>query len=89
VDFRDGATKLVARVAAAAAGGTIEVRLDGCQGFTAGQGTVAGTCQVMGTGGPNMFADVECAIEASGGPHDLCLVFGGTSEFKLDSLHLE
>jgi arabinoxylan arabinofuranohydrolase len=87
VDFRDGATRLVLRVAAAQSGGSIDVSLDGC--LTGESGTTIGTCQVVGTGALETFAELVCTIDAPGGPHDLCLSFGGTAGFELDSWHLE
>lgn len=87
VNFRNGASKLVLRVASAQGGGTIDVRIDGC--ITGAQGTSVGSCEVVATGGGNMYADLVCAIDAPAGPHDLCLHFAGTPAFELDSWHLE
>jgi arabinoxylan arabinofuranohydrolase len=89
VDFRSGATTLVARVAAAAGGGTIDVRIDGCDDFTSAPGTSIGTCTVVGTGGADTYADLSCALTQTSGPHDLCLSFSGNTSFTLDSWHLQ
>lgn len=89
VDFHQGTTRLVARVAAAAAGGSIEIWRDGCEGFTEQPGQSVGTCQVQATGGADTFAELSCDFEATSGPHDLCLKFVGDGSFKLDSFHLE
>ncbi len=87
VDFRNGASKLVLRVAAAQAGGTIDVRIDGC--ITEEAGTSVGTCEVAATGGATTYAELTCDIQAPAGPHDLCLHFGGSAPFELDSWHLD
>ncbi len=87
VDFRNGATKLVAKVAAEASGGTIDVVLDGC--IDGSEGTSVGTCTVQSTGGLSTYSELTCAISAPGGAHDLCLKFSGNTAFELDSFHLE
>ena len=87
VDFRNGATKLVLRVASAQGGGSIDVRLDGC--ITGEAGTSVGTCEVASTGGANMYADLTCTIAAPEGAHDLCLHFADNPSFVVDSWHLE
>lgn len=87
VDFRDGATKLVARVASATGSGTIDVVIDGCIDGEAG--TSIGTCQVMSTGGADTYETLTCPITETSGPHDLCLRFGDNPNFELDSFHLE
>lgn len=78
VDFRMGATKLVATVSASA-GDSIDIRIDGCN-----DGTSIGTCALGDTGG---FNPVSCDITETADGHDLCLVFTGSPEF--DSWHLE
>jgi arabinoxylan arabinofuranohydrolase len=78
VDFRMGATKLVATVSASP-GDSIDVRIDGCN-----DGASIGTCDLGDTDG---FSGVSCDITATSGGHDLCLVFTGSPEF--DSWHLE
>ncbi|MGB7214734.1 MAG: glycoside hydrolase family 43 protein, partial [Gammaproteobacteria bacterium] len=89
VDFRDGATTFVARVASASGGGSIEVRIDGCDDFTDQPGTAIGTCDVTSTGGNNAFTQISCPITETSGPHDLCLKFTGNKSFRFDSFHLE
>jgi arabinoxylan arabinofuranohydrolase len=89
VDFREGATKLVLRVASGSGGGTIDVRIDGCDGFTSEPGSSIGTCQVAGTGTPDDYAELSCDLTRTSGPHDLCLSFSGTPDFTIDSWHLE
>ncbi len=87
VDFRDGATSLVAQVAASEGGGTIDVLVDGCIDST--DGTSVGTCDVAATGGFTTFSELKCTIDAPAGAHDLCLKFSGTTSFEIDSFHLE
>jgi arabinoxylan arabinofuranohydrolase len=89
VDFREGASAIVLQVAAAAAGGTIDVRIDGCDDFTSAPGSSLGTCEVMSTGDADTVAELSCPLTSATGPHDLCLAFGGTASFELDSFHLE
>jgi arabinoxylan arabinofuranohydrolase len=86
VDFRDGATSLVAQVAAASGGGMIDVVIDGC--VDDAEGTSVGTCTVEATGSNTTYSDLTCSISAPAGAHDLCLKFSGTA-FELDSFHLE
>ena len=71
VGFGAGATSFTARVASAAAGGRIEVRLDGASG------AVAGTCTVPGTGGWQTWTTVSCAVTGATGTRDLYLRFAG------------
>ncbi|GIF63883.1 hypothetical protein Ais01nite_19180 [Asanoa ishikariensis] len=73
VAFGAGATSFSARVASAAAGGQIEVRLDGTSG------TVAGRCTVPGTGGWQTWTTVSCGVSGATGTHDLYLRFTGGS----------
>ncbi len=87
VDFRDGATQWVARVASAAGSGSIDIVIDGCIGGKAG--TSIGTCQVMSTGAADTYATLTCPITETSGPHDLCLKFADNPSFELDSFHLE
>jgi arabinoxylan arabinofuranohydrolase len=89
VDFRSGATTLVARVASAAGGGVIDVRIDGCDDFTSVPGSSIGTCQVVSTGGADTYADLSCSLAQTSGAHDLCLSFSGDTSFTIDSWHLE
>jgi len=87
VDFRDGATSLVAKVASASGGGTIDVKIGGC---SAGKtGTSIGTCEVTSTGGADQFQPLRCTLTKTSGPNDLCLAFSGSPKFELDSFHLE
>jgi arabinoxylan arabinofuranohydrolase len=87
VDFRDGATSLVAKVASAGGGGTIDVVIDGCIGGAAG--TSIGSCEVVTTDGADTYKELTCALEATSDNHDLCLKFSGSPNFQLDSFHLE
>jgi arabinoxylan arabinofuranohydrolase len=79
VDFGSGATSFSARVAASAAGGTIQIRL-GSQ-----TGTLVGTCNVSATGGAQTWANATCAISGASGVNDLFFVFGGSSTFNFNS----
>jgi arabinoxylan arabinofuranohydrolase len=89
VNFREGATALVLRVASAAGGGAIDVRIDGCDEFTSQAGTSIGTCQVASTGGADIYAALSCPLTNTSGPHDLCLSFSGDTTFEIDSWHLQ
>nr|WP_239160755.1 family 43 glycosylhydrolase [Virgisporangium ochraceum] len=71
--FGAGATSFTARVASAAAGGRIELRLDGVNG------TVVGTCTVPATGGWQTWTTVTCPVSGATGTHDLYLRFAGGS----------
>jgi hypothetical protein len=73
VDFGGGATSFTARVAAAAGGGSIQVRL-GSQ-----TGTLVGTCSVAATGGAQTWANTTCSISGASGIKDLFFVFSGTT----------
>ena len=79
VDFGSGATSFTARVAASAAGGTIQIRL-GSQ-----TGTLVGTCNVSATSGTQTWADTTCAISGASGVNDLFFVFGGSSTFNFNN----
>lgn len=91
VDFGAGATQFIAHVAAAAEGGSIEVRIDGCDTFTSEEGTAVGTCAIPSTGGAYTWSDVTCTITQVSGAHDLCLRFTGEGQtlFNLDHFHFE
>ncbi|MEV0902960.1 family 43 glycosylhydrolase [Actinoplanes sp. NPDC049802] len=80
VAFGAGATSFSARVASAAGGGRIELRLGGPTG------TLAGTCTVPGTGGWQTWTSVTCPVSGATGTQDLYLRFtGGTgSLFNVD-----
>lgn len=66
-----GATSVQMRVASAASGGNVEVRLDSLTG------TLAGTCAVPGTGGWQNWTTVNCAVSAITGTHTIFLKFTG------------
>ncbi|MEU7786215.1 glycoside hydrolase family 43 protein [Amycolatopsis sp. NPDC049159] len=75
VAFGAGAKTFTARVASAAAGGTIELRL----GSTTG--TVVGRCTVAGTGGWQTWTSVSCPVTGATGTQDLVLRFTGGSGY--------
>jgi MYXO-CTERM domain-containing protein len=72
VDFGTGATSFEARVAAAAAGGSIELRLDSATG------TLVGTCAIAATGGATTWATQTCTVTGVTGLHDLFMKFTGS-----------
>lgn len=76
VEFGAGADTFQYRVASAAGGGAIELRLDG------EQGELVGTCEVASSGGADTWATQECSVNVSG-RHDLFLRFTGGG-FKFD-----
>ena len=80
VAFGGGATSFSARVASAASGGTIELRLG------SPSGTVVGTCAVPGTGGWQTWTTVTCPVGGATGTQDLYLRFtgGGGSLFNVN-----
>jgi cytochrome c len=65
----EGCPKATFRVASAGAGGRIELHADSASGPLLGSATVAAT------GGWQKWTDVDAAISAPGGSHDLVLVF--------------
>lgn len=73
VDFGSGATSFEARVASAANGGNIELRLD------SQTGKLVGTCAVTGTGDWQTWATKTCTVSGATGVHDLYLKFTGGS----------
>ncbi|MBG0569040.1 family 43 glycosylhydrolase [Actinoplanes aureus] len=73
VAFGSGATSFSARVASAAAGGRIELRLG------SPTGTLAGTCTVPGTGGWQTWTTISCPVNGATGTQDLYLRFTGGS----------
>ncbi|WP_437813876.1 glycoside hydrolase family 43 protein [Sorangium sp. So ce1078] len=75
VDFGEGAASFSARVASAAAGGSIELRLE------APDGMLVGTCAVEATGGWQEWSDTSCAVEGATGVHDLVLRFTGGESY--------
>lgn len=81
VNFLTGAVSFSARVAAAGAGGSIELHLDSATG------TLLGTCAVPNTGGAQKWQAVTCPVSGATGTKDLFLVFkgGSGSLFNLDS----
>jgi arabinoxylan arabinofuranohydrolase len=86
VDFGEGASVFRARVAASAGGGTLQIRVGGCNELTANPGTEVGRCEVAATGGPQSWADVECSVGVGAGVHDLCLSFSGPAGVELFDL---
>jgi arabinoxylan arabinofuranohydrolase len=75
VAFGAGAKSFTARVASAAAGGTIELRLGSATG------TVVGRCTVAGTGGWQTWTSVSCPVTGATGTQDLVLRFTGGSGY--------
>jgi endo-1,4-beta-xylanase len=76
VDFGSGTvTNFVARIASAASGGNIQIRLDGTNG------TLAGTCAVPGTGGWQTWVTESCSVSGITGVHNLYLKFTGGSGY--------
>ncbi|MFF3868836.1 family 43 glycosylhydrolase [Micromonospora sp. NPDC001898] len=75
VAFGTGASSFSARVASAASGGTIEVRLD------SPTGTRVGACAVPGTSGWQTWQTVSCGVSGATGTHDLYLRFTGGSGY--------
>ena len=73
VDFGAGATSFEARVASAASGGNIELRLD------SPTGTLVGTCAVPGTGDWQKWETKSCVVSGASGVHDLYFKFTGGS----------
>ena len=85
VDFKNGASKLVLRVSGS--GGSIDVSVDGC--LKGQPGTSIGKCEMTNAAGGSAYSPVTCTISGPAGPHDLCLTFSGTPNFRIDSWHLE
>lgn len=85
LDFGEGARLLSARVAARA-GGTILVRLDGCNEFTSEPGSEVGSCTIEPAAAADVWTDVECAVNIGAGVHDLCLSFQGAEGAPLFDL---
>lgn len=71
VDFGAGAKAFDARVASAAEGGNIEIRLD------SPAGDLVGVCAVSKTGGWQTWSTKSCAIAKAKGVHDLYFRFTG------------
>ncbi|KAH7311919.1 xylosidase/arabinosidase [Rhexocercosporidium sp. MPI-PUGE-AT-0058] len=82
VAFRSGTQSFSARVASAASGGSIQLRV----GSTTG--TVIGTCTVPGTGGWQKWQTVTCPVSSSiTGTQDLYFVFTGSGTGNLFSFN--
>ncbi|MFY1701211.1 family 43 glycosylhydrolase [Micromonospora sp. WMMA1923] len=75
VAFGTGASSFTARVASAASGGNLELRLDSATG------PLVGTCRVAGTGGWQSWTNTTCAVSGATGTRDLYLRFTGGSGF--------
>lgn len=73
VNFGSGAKSFQARVASAAAGGNIELRLD------SPTGPLVGTCVVPGNAGLQAWTTRSCKVGGAAGTHDLYLRFTGAS----------
>jgi arabinoxylan arabinofuranohydrolase len=73
VAFGAGATSFSARVASAAAGGRIELRLG------SPSGALVGTCTAPATGGWQSWTTVSCPVSGATGTQDLYLRFIGGS----------
>ncbi len=73
--FGAGARSFQARVASAASGGRIEVRLDSATG------PLAGTCTVPGTGGWQSWTTVSCPVTGAGGTRDVYFRYTGGSGY--------
>lgn len=81
MDFGGGIQEFSARVASNTNGGNIEIRLDSLTG------TLAGTCEITGTGGWQAWTEVGCDISNASGVRDLYLRFTGeegTGLFNID-----
>ncbi|MDF2541741.1 MAG: hypothetical protein K0S47_1459 [Herbinix sp.] len=73
INFGSGASSFEARVASAANGGNIEIRLDSATG------TLVGTCSVTNTGDWQNWVTKSCSVNGATGVHTLYLKFtGGT-----------
>jgi arabinoxylan arabinofuranohydrolase len=72
VAFGTGAKSFTARVASAASGGKIELRLGSVSG------TLVGTCNVAGTGGWQTWTTVTCPVSGATGVQDLFFHFTGS-----------
>jgi len=73
VDFGPIADRFEARVASAASGGQIELRLD------SPEGKLLADCRVDNTGDWQKWTTRQVAMVPTGGKHTVCLVFRGTS----------
>lgn len=75
VAFGVGATSFSARVASAANGGTIELRLDSLTG------PLAGSCTVPNTAGWQTWTNVSCSVNGATGTRDLFFRYTGGSGY--------
>jgi arabinoxylan arabinofuranohydrolase len=73
VAFGDRASSFTGRVASAASGGKIELRIGSATG------TTIGTCTVAGTGGWQSWVNVTCPVTSAAGTQDLFFCFTGGS----------
>jgi hypothetical protein len=71
VDFGKGAASFTAGMAAVAAGGSIEIRLDSMGG------NLLGTCTVKNTTGRGHWETQSCKVGRTTGIHDVFFVFKG------------
>ena len=71
LDFESGAEGFSANTASATEGGTIEIRLDSCDG------ELIGECSVSGTDDWSEYAETTCKTRLCTGAHDVYLVFRG------------
>jgi arabinoxylan arabinofuranohydrolase len=81
VNFGTGAGSFQARVAGAAVGGSIELRLDTLNG------ALLGTCAVPNTGGMQTWVTASCNVSGASGIHDLYLKFTGSGSGDLFNLN--
>ena len=73
IDFGSGANSFNVRTSSLNDGGVVEIRYDSITG------ALAGTCQVLKTGGWQTWATSTCSVNGVTGKHDLYLKFtGGT-----------
>jgi hypothetical protein len=75
LDFDKGVSSFDVRGASAGSGGEVEIRLDSLNG------TLAGTCNVAGTGSWQTWQTQSGKIESFNGIHDVFLVFKGVGGY--------
>jgi hypothetical protein len=75
IEFGSGVESFQARIASAASGGNIELRLDSIDG------KLIGTCPVTGTDGWHTWVTSTCSVSGVSGTHDLYLKFTGGSGY--------
>lgn len=75
IDFDKGADGIRIRAGSNTIGGIIEIRLDSING------TLAGSCQIDGTGGWHTWETVEYSIKKIVGKHDLYFKFTGSDGY--------